>query len=160
MSSAEDINVDDSPESPVASKDNALFEPKSQPKIIRVLTVLAYILSVSMAAIILSIYYIFMWNEQKTYALHNEFVPSGVASSFMEEANNTTPGSTYTELPQIEMQQQITNVATNEVFSTASTTDENTTSPDFGLSFDSDEFEKTSTFMKKIMYKYPYDEND
>nr|XP_008196321.2 PREDICTED: uncharacterized protein LOC103313833 isoform X2 [Tribolium castaneum]XP_015837207.1 PREDICTED: uncharacterized protein LOC103313833 isoform X2 [Tribolium castaneum] len=160
MSSVEDINVDDSPESPVDSKDNALFEPKAQPKIIRVLTVLAYILSVSMAAILLSIYYIFMWNEHKTYALHNEFVPPGAASSLMEEANFTTPTFNTDQLPQIEMQQQITNVATNEVFSTPSSTEENTTSPGFGLSFDNDEFEKTSTFMKKIMYKYPYDEND
>lgn len=58
------------------------------------------------------------------------------------------------------MQQQITDVAVNEIISTASSTEENTTSPEYGLSFDNDEFEKTSTFMKKIMYKYPYDEND
>nr|XP_015837208.1 PREDICTED: uncharacterized protein LOC103313833 isoform X3 [Tribolium castaneum] len=102
MSSVEDINVDDSPESPVDSKDNALFEPKAQPKIIRVLTVLAYILSVSMAAILLSIYYIFMWNEHKTYALHNEFVPPGAASSLMEEANFTTPTFNTDQLPQID----------------------------------------------------------
>ncbi|XP_030762531.1 uncharacterized protein LOC115887283 isoform X2 [Sitophilus oryzae] len=35
--------------------------PKDKPKAIRVLTVMAYVLSVSMAAILLSIYYIFMW---------------------------------------------------------------------------------------------------
>lgn len=39
-----------------------LSQPKPQPKIIRVLTVMAYMLSVSMAAILLSIYYIFVWN--------------------------------------------------------------------------------------------------
>lgn len=39
-----------------------LSQPKPQRKIIRVLTVMAYMLSVSMAAILLSIYYIFVWN--------------------------------------------------------------------------------------------------
>lgn len=38
------------------------YEPKEKPKIIRVLTVFAYILSVSMAAILLSIYYVFVWD--------------------------------------------------------------------------------------------------
>ncbi|KAG5890149.1 hypothetical protein JTB14_010167 [Gonioctena quinquepunctata] len=63
MSSQEDINPDSSPDTPSAknSKD-AFFDPKPKPKIIRVLTVLAYVLSVSMAAILLSIYYIFMWD--------------------------------------------------------------------------------------------------
>ncbi|CAG9860458.1 unnamed protein product [Phyllotreta striolata] len=45
------------------SKD-AFFDSKPKPKIIRILTVLAYILSVSMAAIILSVYYIFMWHGE------------------------------------------------------------------------------------------------
>ncbi|KAJ8973528.1 hypothetical protein NQ317_014253 [Molorchus minor] len=45
------------------SKD-AMFEPKPKPKMIRVLTVIAYVLSVSMAAILLSIYYIFIWEGQ------------------------------------------------------------------------------------------------
>ncbi|CAH0550535.1 unnamed protein product [Brassicogethes aeneus] len=56
MSSQEDINA----ESPIEAKD--IFQPKQEtPKIIRVLTVIAYALSVSMAAILLSIYYIFIW---------------------------------------------------------------------------------------------------
>lgn len=38
-----------------------IFKPKKKPKIIRVLTVFAYVLSVSMAAILLSVYYIFVW---------------------------------------------------------------------------------------------------
>nr|CAH7759283.1 unnamed protein product [Callosobruchus chinensis] len=66
MSSQEDINPDSSPDSPDAppmspKQQEAMFEPKPTPKIIRVLTVMAYVLSVSMAAILLSIYYIFMW---------------------------------------------------------------------------------------------------
>lgn len=63
MSSQEDINPDSSPDSPTGNKNSkdAMFEPKAKPKMIRVLTVLAYVLSVSMTAILLSIYYIFMW---------------------------------------------------------------------------------------------------
>lgn len=44
------------------AKENGIYEPKEKPKLIRVLTVLAYMLSVSMAAILLSIYYVFMWD--------------------------------------------------------------------------------------------------
>ncbi|KAJ3637811.1 hypothetical protein MTP99_001238 [Tenebrio molitor] len=180
MSSEEDINADNSPDSPGNPKDNALFEPKPKPKVIRVLTVLAYILSVSMAAILLSIYYIFMWNEQKTYtAPHNEVAPSASDVSFslsvaspvisvasssytMEEDNVTSSESDYVTqgLPQREMQQQITGAGENEVLATSSSTaDDNTTSPQYGFSLDN-EFGKTSTFIKKLMHKYPYAEND
>lgn len=55
MSSQEDLS--DATEVPKGD----VFQPKKKPKAIRVLTVMAYILSVSMAAILLSIYYIFMW---------------------------------------------------------------------------------------------------
>lgn len=55
MSSQEDLS--DATEVPRGD----VFQPKQKPKAIRVLTVMAYILSVSMAAILLSIYYIFMW---------------------------------------------------------------------------------------------------
>lgn len=44
-----------------------LLEPKPTPKLIRVLIVLAYVLSVSMVAIVLSIYYLFVWDEQITH---------------------------------------------------------------------------------------------
>lgn len=37
-------------------------EHKQTPKVIRVLTVIGYILAVSMVAIMLSLYYILMWN--------------------------------------------------------------------------------------------------
>ncbi|GLV39573.1 inaF-D [Carabus blaptoides fortunei] len=45
-----------------------MYEPKSTPKVIRVLTVIAYVLSVSLAAIMLSLYYILMWNPPDLYA--------------------------------------------------------------------------------------------
>ncbi|EFA07142.2 uncharacterized protein inaF-D isoform X1 [Tribolium castaneum] len=121
-----------------------LYEPKHKKKVVRVLTVIAYVFFVSLAAIMLSLYYVFLWNGgQKTLPKYPIQREAQMKCDIVAE-----------------MQQQITNVATNEVFSTPSSTEENTTSPGFGLSFDNDEFEKTSTFMKKIMYKYPYDEND
>lgn len=59
MSAEEATNGDDI--SRDQSKDNP-YEPKEKPKLIRVLTVLAYMLSVSMAAILLSVYYVFVWD--------------------------------------------------------------------------------------------------
>lgn len=43
---------------------NAL-EPNKTPKIIRVLTVCAYLICVSLAAIMLSIFYIFFWEPKR-----------------------------------------------------------------------------------------------
>jgi hypothetical protein len=45
------------------SKDK-MYEPKHTKKLIRVLTVIAYIFSVSLAAIMLSVYYVFLWNPK------------------------------------------------------------------------------------------------
>lgn len=43
-----------------------LYEPKHKKKLIRVLTVIAYVFFVSLAAIMLSLYYVFLWNgDQK-----------------------------------------------------------------------------------------------
>ncbi|EZA60396.1 hypothetical protein X777_13485 [Ooceraea biroi] len=39
-----------------------LYEPKHKQKLVRVLTVVAYVIFVSMAAILLSLYYTFVWN--------------------------------------------------------------------------------------------------
>jgi hypothetical protein len=46
-----------------ATKDK-LYEPKKKRKVIRVLTVMAYVLSVSLAAIMLSLYYVFLWDPK------------------------------------------------------------------------------------------------
>lgn len=40
------------------------FEANKTPKIIRVLTVCAYLICVSLAAIMLSVYYIFLWEPK------------------------------------------------------------------------------------------------
>lgn len=39
-----------------------LYEPKHKKKLVRVLTVVAYVFFVSLAAIMLSMYYVFLWN--------------------------------------------------------------------------------------------------
>lgn len=39
-----------------------LYEPKHNKKAVRVLTVVAYVFFVSLAAIMLSLYYVFLWN--------------------------------------------------------------------------------------------------
>lgn len=67
----EEENSDHNNAPPSPSKASALSQPKQKPKLIRVLTVLAYILSVSMAAILLSIYYIFIWTGENPSPLQN-----------------------------------------------------------------------------------------
>lgn len=57
--------------SPVRTPDEgkeSKYEPKQNKKIIRLLTVIAYVISVSMAAIILSLYYVFLWNPEMRYS--------------------------------------------------------------------------------------------
>lgn len=39
-----------------------LYEPKENKKLFKVVTVVAYVFSVSMVAILLSLYYLFLWN--------------------------------------------------------------------------------------------------
>ncbi|XP_065340609.1 putative transmembrane protein INAFM2 [Cloeon dipterum] len=43
-----------------------MYESKHHKKVVRVLTVFAYVLSVSMAAIMLSLYYVFLWDPSST----------------------------------------------------------------------------------------------
>ncbi|XP_018328912.1 putative uncharacterized protein DDB_G0284213 [Agrilus planipennis] len=61
------IREDSGPTGPTAPSPDP-FQPKKQSKLIRILTVIAYMLSVSMAAIFLSAYYIFMYDAQPTLA--------------------------------------------------------------------------------------------
>lgn len=51
-----------------------LYEPKHKKKLVRVLTVVAYVFFVSLAAIMLSLYYVFLWNghQKKTVPLHSK----------------------------------------------------------------------------------------
>lgn len=47
-----------------ASAKDKLYEPRKVRKVIRVFTVMAYVLSVSLAAIMLSLYYVFLWDPK------------------------------------------------------------------------------------------------
>lgn len=69
-SSQEDMTSNNEEQTDVkdADKVGMVYEPKPTPKVIRVLTVIAYVLSVSLAAIMLSLYYILMWNPPDLYA--------------------------------------------------------------------------------------------
>lgn len=51
--------------SPGGDEDNDLYEPKQNKKIWRILTVLVYVFTVSFGAILLSLYYLFLWNPYK-----------------------------------------------------------------------------------------------
>ncbi|KAF5308170.1 hypothetical protein FQR65_LT06350 [Abscondita terminalis] len=62
-------NTDDA--NGINNNKSAFYERKRQSKPIRVLTVLAYVLSVSLAAIILSAYYVFMWEGKPSLAYHS-----------------------------------------------------------------------------------------
>lgn len=52
-----------------------LYESKQNQRTIRVLTVCMYVLCVSLAAIILSVYYIFLWEPQQTHRANNGTAP-------------------------------------------------------------------------------------
>lgn len=48
-----------------------LYEPKHKQKLVRVLTVVAYVIFVSMAAILLSLYYTFLWDPKDVFSKSN-----------------------------------------------------------------------------------------
>ncbi|XP_059611235.1 putative transmembrane protein INAFM1 [Phlebotomus argentipes] len=57
----------------ILARDDAkdrLYEPKPNKKAIRILTVAAYVLCVSLAAIMLSLYYIFLWDPTVKPSMH------------------------------------------------------------------------------------------
>jgi hypothetical protein len=59
----------------LAKDDSAekLYDSKKNQRTVRVLTVMAYVLTVSMAAIILSLYYVFLWDPSP--AAKNATIP-------------------------------------------------------------------------------------
>ncbi|CAH1111268.1 unnamed protein product [Psylliodes chrysocephalus] len=85
------------------SKD-AFFDPKPKPKMIRFLTVLAYVLSVSMAAIFLSVYYIFMWHgEPHLGAQRSIFVNHSVHERTTGLKNIPLPKNRYNPIPPLQV---------------------------------------------------------
>lgn len=84
------------------AKDNSvekLYESKKNQRTVRVLTVFAYILTVSMAAIILSAYYVFLWRPKdspktqqniRTIQCDKIVIPEITAENIVVRLNNDT----------------------------------------------------------------------
>ena len=51
-----------------------LYEPKPNKKIVRIFTVILYMFSVSLGAILLSLYYIFIWRNPLNFCLYEKQV--------------------------------------------------------------------------------------
>lgn len=77
--------------SSVSNTNNTMYDRKPLSKAIRVFTVLVYILCVSLAAILLSIYYIFIWDGQPTLTViksyHRDSIITG--KSFQNKSGHT-----------------------------------------------------------------------
>lgn len=60
-----------------------MYEPKYKKKLVRVLTVVAYVFFVSLAAIMLSLYYMLIWNghQKETIRVRMVNVPIAVKCS-------------------------------------------------------------------------------
>jgi len=59
-----------------------LYEPKPDKKVVRVVTVIAYMFSVSLGAIVLSLYYLFLWNPYKG-------IPTTASTAAFNSTNNS-----------------------------------------------------------------------
>ena len=68
-----------------------LNEPRHKKKLVRVLTVVAYIISVSMAAILLSLYYVMFWNPKyKNFANSDDLSRICHGKSFSQKLYRST----------------------------------------------------------------------
>ncbi|CAH1393212.1 unnamed protein product [Nezara viridula] len=67
-----------------------MYEPKQNKKLVRVLTVIVYVFSVSLAAIILSLYYVFFWTPQKPQGQHS-LPPTGCIDDVSRETPKVLP---------------------------------------------------------------------
>lgn len=87
-----DGNVKNSNEVKLAGEESKdkLYEPKHRQKVVRVLTVVAYVVSVSLAAILLSLYYTFIW-DPKDHALYTVRQNSLNSTAKVECLNVTIP---------------------------------------------------------------------
>ncbi|CAH1977502.1 unnamed protein product [Acanthoscelides obtectus] len=131
-----------------------LYEPKHKKKLVRVLTVIAYVFFVSLAAIMLSLYYVFLWNgDQKVVARYINSGSPGQQKFYSSDRDNRNCDSILAE-----MQQQFTAVESNpdDIISPSpgSIVEENVTWPEDYESLE--EFKKSSVFIKKLMRQYDY----
>ncbi|XP_057651516.1 uncharacterized protein LOC130891041 isoform X1 [Diorhabda carinulata] len=170
----------DSSDSTKNSKD-AFFDPKPKPKMIRVLTVLAYVLSVSMAAIFLSIYYIFMWHGEPHLGAHKnipnsyigsqneslkviEDVENGVNNTFSFDFNQEEEKTMIVTHPSSNegMQQQITALELDESLSIPTRSENNSTTStirwqdDYNDSLESPK--KSSMLIQKLWNEEKYED--
>ncbi|KAG5890150.1 hypothetical protein JTB14_010167 [Gonioctena quinquepunctata] len=123
-----------------------LYEPKHKKKLVRVLTVIAYVFFVSLAAIMLSLYYVFLWNgDQKIAARYVTSTPRR-QGFYAQNCDNILA----------EMQQQFIAVESEQLraYTTSPTTEENTT---YSNDYESLEVGKNSIFIKKLMGNYEED---
>ncbi|XP_053614075.1 uncharacterized protein inaF-D isoform X2 [Plodia interpunctella] len=88
-----------------------IYEQKSVSKVVRVLTVLAYLLSVSLAAILLSVYYVCVWkspepplsNDTEEISArrgdHHDYTSHGAAPESYYRGSNTSVNELVTTMP-------------------------------------------------------------
>jgi len=75
--------------------DNDPYEPKQNKKIVRILTVMVYVFTVSFGAILLSLYYLFLWDPYKNHGQPPTQIPHAQANSppTPSPSSTTTPTS-------------------------------------------------------------------
>lgn len=61
-----------------------LYEPKQNKKIVRIFTVILYMFSVSLGAILLSLYYVFLWKNPHTQAINRKEDNTSTNTMLME----------------------------------------------------------------------------
>ncbi|KAJ8925399.1 hypothetical protein NQ315_009231 [Exocentrus adspersus] len=124
-----------------------LYEPKHKKKLVRVMTVIAYVFFVSLAAIMLSLYYVFLWNGDQKIATKYVTSSPKLQRQFLSNKCNSILA---------ELQQQITAIETEEA--ATSTTTPATTSEETSVTWpdDYEEFERSSILFKKIRFGYDY----
>ncbi|PBC26424.1 hypothetical protein APICC_01337 [Apis cerana cerana] len=91
-----------------------LYEPKHKQKLVRVLTVVAYVIFVSMAAILLSLYYTFLWDPK-------DVVRKNMKSECFNIKSSTTPSViNETQVEKMTKSMIITNeqISSSEIMST------------------------------------------
>lgn len=70
-----------------------LYEPKHKKKLVRVLTVVAYVFFVSLAAIMLSLYYVFLWKGDQTItAIYVTSSPPKMQKYYVGNCNSILAG--------------------------------------------------------------------
>merc|ERR1711988_19129 len=75
--------------------DNDPYEPKQNKKIVRILTVMVYVFTVSFGAILLSLYYLFLWDPYSNSG-HTGQPPTQIPHAQINSPPTTPPSSTTT----------------------------------------------------------------